>query len=364
MTITNRRRKGAILFLVCASLLLFVAMAALAIDLGWVYLQEGKLQKGANTAAIAAANRCYSGGTVEQTRQSAKNLAGMAGISLEDADIQLNPLGNNRKLIRIWKSMPVSLFFGPILGSASISVGYDVYALANRDATLAYSAPLTPLAASGIVPLYVPHADLYPILRGVISTKAELAELIFGPNRAFRVGQRYLLKTGQSFKVKLQDLINMGSSQQGALVLPGQGYGAQSWQDEFQNGHSGMIRVGDILDTEPGTMQGPVQTATMFRYNQDPIAVFGDSTRPELPLSARMIVVPIANAFVSGPSDAGTGVENLKNIGEIWDGRIAVQVIGLAKFFLDAYSTAEGQGVITGVFAGYVGTPPSGQDPG
>jgi hypothetical protein len=362
----KRRRKGTILVLVCLSFVLLVALAALSVDFGWMSLQEARLRKACNAAAAAGANKAVSGGTDAQIRTAAKNFATACGVTLADADILINPLGNSQNLVKIVHQETIGLFFAPLLGTPNLKVGYTVSGLGMADSTPLFSEPLSGLAASGLIPLYVPHADLLPVLTGAAYTKSQLAALIFGTNQSFSKGQRYMLKAGAGFYNQLRQIIGpTGNSQEGGLDFPGQAGGAYAFETYFKNGFGGRVSVGDILTTEPGTLAGPTKNGVDTRYNQDPNAFFVPATNAGVQsLSARLVVVPIANAVQTGPDDAGTGVPNMRNIGYIWDGKLTVQVIGFAEFLLDAYSTSNGLGVVTGIFIRYVGTPPSGQSKG
>ncbi|MFV1962290.1 MAG: pilus assembly protein TadG-related protein, partial [Acidimicrobiia bacterium] len=51
---SDERERGATLILVAASMVAFIGMAGLAVDLGWIYLQSSNVKKATEAAALAA----------------------------------------------------------------------------------------------------------------------------------------------------------------------------------------------------------------------------------------------------------------------------------------------------------------------
>lgn len=356
-TAPHRQRRGAVLLLVVLSIPLIIGVLTLALDLGWTYLQEQKLRGAGQAAATAAGNRLAAGGSVDQAKTAAKAFALANGIQLDDADITVNPYSSNPNSVRIHKSRMVTLFWGPILGWKGLNTEFDVIGVGNADTTQLHRSPATAGAASGVIPLGIPHADMMPVLQGTARTSSAISQLIFQSGQQFARGQRYLLKTGSQFKIDLPGLPN-GSSTEGPLDFPGANSGAAKYRAQLSAGVGGQVAVGDLVGTMNGNMVGPTRDGVDARVNADSVSTWASPA----PLSARTVVVPIVKSYGQvGADDLGTGVTGLKNIFYVYRGGQVVQIIGLAKFFLDPYSGSDGPGVVTGVFLEYVGPPPNGQ---
>lgn len=351
-------RRGAVLVLFILSAPVLMGLAVIAFDLGWVYLQEARLKAAGNAAATAAANRLAKGGSAADAVAAARAFSQANGIAIADADVQVNPDGNNPRVVRIAKTRRVGLFWGPVLGWASLDTRLDVYGMAHADVTRLHAAPAPEGAGSGIVPLGVPHANLLPVLAGRVS-RSELASLIFDGSKKFEKGRRYLLKSGSRFEPFLPGLPG-GASCEGPLDLPGEGSGASKYARHFEAGYGGAVSVGDRFLSQPGNLFGPTRDAVNDRHDADPGASL-DTVRA---LSARLVVAPIVRVAGSQPGDdMGTGVPGLGCIPWVQNGQPTVEVIGLGKFLLDRYGTYADRGAVTGVFVDYVGKPPSGQAP-
>ncbi len=103
-------------------------------------------------------------------------------------------------------------------------------------------------------------------------------------------------------------------------------YGACIFRHYLMYGYPGEIRVGDIIETEPGNMASSVSTIKEI-VNMDPYATFEDFDRS----SPRVWTIPV-----------------LRN----WDvsGRDDVEVVGFAQFFIEDIKKISGQAEITGKF--------------
>jgi len=355
-----RRRQAAVLVLTSLMLVLFVGLAALAVDLGWVYVSEARLQRASNAAAASAANTLYNGGTTAKARTSAEGFALSNGFALVDTNVQVNPYSNNSGLTEISVQSTVPLFFAGLIGWRSLPVGYSCYAQANDTETVLYAAPPVAKTPSGLIPIYVAHADMLPVVAGTATTKAQLAALIFGSGQSFTVGKDYLIKTGDQLSGKLKNITGQSTGQhQGILQLDPPG-GTMNYQTSLQYGYGGGVAIDDQIVSTEGPQGPPTQQAWQARYNQDPLTLEAAAQ----PFSARMVVVPIVCAMSSGLNDMGTGVANYTYLPYAHTGQLNVQVIGFGRFFLDLPVNTYGNGAISGVFSGYVGTPPSGQSKG
>ena len=90
--IKNMKRRGTVIILTALMLVVIMAMAACAVDLGWVALVRNQLQVAADAAAMAAAGEMNGSQTTASAK--AKAIAGLnrAGgpnefVTLADSDI-------------------------------------------------------------------------------------------------------------------------------------------------------------------------------------------------------------------------------------------------------------------------------------
>lgn len=111
----------------------------------------------------------------------------------------------------------------------------------------------------------------------------------------------------------------------GAVSFAGN-YGAAIFTEYLLNGYSGEIRVGDIIDTEPGNMASSIDVVNQI-IAQDPTATSTNYNRD----SPRIWTIPVLRS---------------------WDvsGRDEVEVIGFAQFFLESITKKSGKAEITGKF--------------
>lgn len=192
-------------------LLLFMTIAVmclmtLTVDAGLLYIEKAKLQNTVDSAALAAISQ-YSEGQ-ESMLAEAYKYSNLNGFPPEELGIEIAE-SNRRITVRASKSVP--LFFARIFGRSSSDVSVQATAIAG---------PIT--AMKGIRPFGV-----------------EMQEFIFATP--------YDLKEGGGGGT---------TGNYGALSLGGTG--ASNYRTNLLNGYDdSVLRVGDIIETEPGNMNGP-----------------------------------------------------------------------------------------------------------
>lgn len=92
--------------------------------------------------------------------------------------------------------------------------------------------------------------------------------------------------------------------------------GASSYERHLKYGYKGSVKIGYLLETQPGDMAGPTRSAIEWRISQDPNATY-DSVRHGSP---RILYVAVVDSF------------------DEVQGRDSVKVVGFAAFFLEGYS--------------------------
>ena len=173
----------------------------------------------------------------------------------------------------------IALASGWLLVVMACVTTFDVVAVGNADATQLHRSPPPADAASGVIPIGIPHADMLPVLNGEAQTPAQIAALIFNTSsQTFVRGQRCLLKTGSRFQPPIPQSPN-GSSCEGPLDLPGQAGGAAKYGAQLLSGVGGSVSIGDRIATEPGNMVGPTRDGVNARCDADPGSVW-DNTQP------------------------------------------------------------------------------------
>lgn len=329
-----RGKQGSVLILFALIIDLLLGVAALALDLGLIYIAKQRVQGVCDAAALAGARRMSSYGSIEATLASATQAANNCtkannGVS-EKWDV-LSPETNQPGIkvsfptqittadgqtiqvaygqaLRVDGYMDVNLIFPSFIGRSLSKVPASSTVLREKAKTLATDL-FVPLAASETT--------------------------IFGnetyPPAAF--GQRIAMKVG-----KWQDCW-IGPGNFGTVVLPGCERGAAAIYIGLTGQQAPITIQLDqqlTIETEPGNMSGPVAQGLTDRLNKETDPRFAptlenevawhnwfDSYDPRTGLYAstwRLAIVPIIED-VPGKT-----------------GRTDVTVVGFAGFFLESLS--------------------------
>jgi Flp pilus assembly protein TadG len=118
----RHEEQGAVLFIVAVSLLTFVGMLVLTVDLGRGVAYRRQMVNGTDAAALAAAQQCALGnGTL--AAQDAATAVFLQNVSLRPAEITSivmpeceNPAGTEPKTVTVTTRADISYFFAPIFG--------------------------------------------------------------------------------------------------------------------------------------------------------------------------------------------------------------------------------------------------------
>ncbi|MRG85810.1 TadE/TadG family type IV pilus assembly protein [Salinibacillus xinjiangensis] len=230
-----KREDGAVMVLVALAMSGFLALTALVLDGGSIYLARNQLQKTVDAAALAGAQDLPT--FPETASQSAKWVAtqngGATSLSVEFL--------SDHKGIRVNGEKKVNLTFGNALGFD------DPIVTASAVVQLA---PIT--SAKGAIPLGVQNnTDM---------TQGDLIEL--------KVGDPVVGNFG-------------------AIELTGSG--ARNYRDDFINGFDKTLHVGQMLSTEPGKMSGATKEAVDYRISLCPDATFDNFS----PSCQRVVLVMV-----------------------------------------------------------------------
>jgi len=211
----KRNESGAVLVLTAASLVVFLGIMALTVDIGALALERNRLQNACDSAALAAA---WELPNVNPTREMAKDYLIMNNVDPNDAAISISA-DNTKVTVEVQRA--VEFKFAPVLGiNSGTAAGKAVASYGSIS------------GATGVVPFGIPDQEL-------------------------SFGQEYQLKAGSHD--------DYGPGNYGALALDLRG--AQSYLNNLKYGYQGIINVGDWVETEPGNMSGPTFDGVTYRIN-------------------------------------------------------------------------------------------------
>ena len=255
-----REPRGTALVLVAAVIGVLLGLAVLTVDVGILYLNKAEVQTAADAAALAGAHDLHH--STDLAKVTAERYAAANGKAGDEV-ITNTDVANQ---ITVTVRRDVDLYFAKLFDVAQS----EVHATATAGVQ-----PATGVA--GIVPF------------GVVL------------NTSFTYGTQVTLKYGS------------GGSQSGnfqALALGGTG--ASNYLANIKNGYSGVVHIGDWIQTETGNMVGPTNSGVSYRVNEDPGVTYLNVQEG----SGRIVIVPMLTSFVVS-------------------GRTDVQVAGFAAFFLE-----------------------------
>jgi hypothetical protein len=271
-----REEQGAVLVLVAAALVALLGFGALTIDVGLLFLNRERLANAADAAALAGVQ--FLPDYPDTAVATARHYVYANGVPESEANIEVGPDG---KTITVTATRQVSFFLAPVLGFANTGVSAQAKARVGGVEAVWGAAPL------GI------------------------------PEQTLEFGELYTLKVGG------------GAGERGnfgALALGGQG--ASNYEDNLRNGYQAWLKIGDVIETEPGNMSGPTQRAVEDRIAGHESCTF-DNCCPNCP---RLIYVPV-----------------YRDLGEK-GGRHEVEVVGFAAFFLEGVTGQGNESEVKGYF--------------
>lgn len=266
-----KNQQGSIAVLSVLSITMLIAMAALVVDVGMLYLAKVQLANAVDAAALAGV-------------QQLPTNPGQAIVDAKDY-ARRNKMPPNTQLFATVEDHS-GIGLGKITVTARQSLGMAfarVLGIAQVDISASAQAAIRPYGGgTGVVPF------------GVVQQE-------------FIKNETYALKEGAGSD-GLDPAKHHGNF--GALALGGTG--ATVYEDNIKYGSTVKVAVGDWELTKPGNMSGPTTTGVAYRVGLDPTATY-DTVAAGSP---RIIIVPVINSL------------------EI-DGRGYVQVVDFASFFLE-----------------------------
>ncbi|RDV84064.1 pilus assembly protein TadG-related protein [Ammonifex thiophilus] len=267
--------RGTVVVLVAAALTFLLGLAALVVDGGGLLLARERLANAVDAAALAGVQ--FLPGDPSGAVQTALDYARLNGADPTRVAAEVEPDG---RTLTVRASQPVPFFLARVLGLEKGEVKARAKARVGA-----------PEAVFGVVPLGIPDQPL-----------------VFG--------RLYVLKVGG------------GAGQQGnfgALALGGRG--AKVYESNLAQGYQGWLKIGDVVETEPGNMSGPTVCGIEARIRGHESCTWNRHD----PGCPRLVIVPVYRPTALA-------------------GRDEVEIVGFAAFFIEKVAGRGNECCVTGYF--------------
>ncbi|MGM0501114.1 MAG: Tad domain-containing protein [Bacillota bacterium] len=247
--------QGTVIVLVAFLLVVFLALVALVVDIGMLYLEKIELVNILDAVVLSGVQE------LPDNSQLAKEIAldYAQDNGLSSAQINVSVIDSNE--IKAQGSQQVAMKFATIFGINEVQITRSSRAKVGEVSGI-----------TGAVPF------------GVVKQN-------------FNYGEKYYLKYGAGGS----ELADGRNGNFGALSLGGTG--ASNYEENIKDGHDQSLRVGDSVTTEPGNMAGPTRKGVEYRIDQEDHV-------PECTYDAvesgcsRLLYVPVIDDLGSGRSTA------------------------------------------------------------
>lgn len=337
-------KRGAVLVLVAVVLVALIGIAALALDVGRLYVARQRAQNVCDASAIAGVWELalHRSDSVSLAESEATRVADECAEGNNDLVAQwcvLTPDSTDEGLEVTFPSGSVTDDAGraiPVEDGDAVRTRGDVNVEFGFARVLGFDAKRVPAAATAIVE---PSKQL---------TSNLFAPLVVSDRTVFGYGGQPGLSFGEQVTLKVTSWQEgfLGSGNFGAVDLPGDKPGASDFRDRLSGNKPPTTMIADPstwIDTETGNMIGPAyqglssrlakETDPRFKNDATAWNNWGeayDYTTMMFPFTWRIMIVPI----VEDPLEPVPG-------------RKEVEVVGYAGFFVER---AEKKGDITGRF--------------
>ncbi|MEH6953576.1 pilus assembly protein TadG-related protein [Neobacillus drentensis] len=256
-----RDESGAALVIVAISMVVLLGFTALVIDVGRLYSEKSNLQNALDAAALAGAQGLKV--SEAQAITNAKEVAQSNGFPITETNLTVTS-----DSIRVTRNVMVPLTFARVIGHNESEVGATAKAMAGHLRK-----------ANGITPIAVEESQI--------------------PN-------------GTALTC-----FNPGGQQGNCGFVSIAGTGAKDLSEAIKNGST--YTVGNQIETEPGEMWGPVNTAidSLIKSDKDKPQCQAANTADKT--CKRVINVVITDTWVGA------------------DGRSVVNVVGFAAYWIEGF---------------------------
>lgn len=309
----NQRQRGAVMIWMALFLMAILGFVALGIDTAKIAAARTQLQNAADAAALAGVSAMdpATGAVVQDTAvvraqaaafQNKAFVDGPEAVVVAAADVTFPAADEVKVTVRREAGLggEIVTHIAQVLGITSISLHADATARAEPASKV----------DCGLAPLFMappPGEDFVP-----------------------GCGNTYVMKWGGG---------EGSDGNYGGVTFPDcdngpcagmSPTGAATYRCLLENGYCCEISIGQVLDTEPGTMSGPTRHALTQRFNSDTDRREGICYSDYAGNGARVVHVPIT-------TDPGSG-------------RAPVTVVAFATFFLRNIPGSGTESTLTGEF--------------
>ena len=300
----GRPDRGATLVVSALLLVVLLGAVAFAVDIGRLYVTRQYLVNVCDAAALA--------GGIELPHQDKATLKGLecaeanqrtAWEQTSTFDVSfpadgITPEGATKMRVDGLQAVPHT--FARILGFNSRPVG--AYAVVEKTGSVGW-------VSDQVVPWGIPWYDSS------------------GRPYQYDTGVEYLLKVGSQTELGDGSRAMVGGN---FWALSLDSTGGSEYRQNIEWGADQEVKIGDVVDTEPGNMVGPTRQGTDARVGRASQPPWNDDTWDDHDYgNPRIVVVPI--------------------ISPLSNGRAEVTVIGFAAFFISSFTGKE----VRGYFLGY-----------
>ncbi|MDZ7316799.1 MAG: pilus assembly protein TadG-related protein [candidate division KSB1 bacterium] len=289
-----KSQNGNTMVIVAASVFAIAVFAAMAMDIGYILVADKQLQRAVDAAALAGAAKLIYG--TNEARDEAVNIAAK----------------------NTCMGQPVQLTTGQVTFPTPTQIRVQTERSFNTFFLRVVNFPRKTLRAEATAQIFY------------IKGTSGLAPFCV-PNGLWRNGDRVVLKSGGSGETGIFPCwrypVDFPPINRGNPVT-----GAAAFRDNLINGCPSYVEVGDILQIEPGNMDGPTSSAVndIIKQDKDAQWVNGRVINSMFPgyTSPRILIVPMYDP--NNPPEGGRG---------------NVQVNALGAFFLEGMSGKDVIGV-------------------
>lgn len=237
-----KKEEGSVTVLAVLAMVIFLALLALVLDGGQLYLAKNRLQKVSDASTLAGAQDLPK--NPAKAEEAVRYTIEQTGLQVDNLTVNFQ---SSNTTLKVSMSKKVNLIFANALGIE------DPIIQATATVQLL---PLT--SGKGAVPLGVEYS----------------ADLSYGNQKVLKVGE----STVGNF---------------GALALTGPG--AKDYEIDLKNGYEFTLKVGDVLETQTGNIVGPTKRAIDYRLSLCPNSTYINYSSN----CSRIVLVPVFKAIAT-----------------------------------------------------------------
>lgn len=232
---------GSVMVLIAVAMTALLAIGAISVDAGKLYVERQHLANVADAAALAGAQ--FLPDNTNLAIETALEYVELNGVPREQATAAIADASNQKIRVTIEQNVPLTFARVIQIDEKSVMAGAN-----------AIRGPIG--RVRGVIPIGVDLAD------------------------GIQFGETVMLKEGGGY----------GSHGNfGGLALGGRG--ACVYRENLREGYDDWLEVGQVIDSEPGNMAGPTRQGLQDRIDADPYATVSNCS----PDSPRLLLLPIVD---------------------------------------------------------------------